>query len=1722
MLREPELHEIEEIERAHRGSRFGDGGELLGKFAPPETWAGTRGRIIAGRLIGNLGAGGRSRRLVLATWRRDPAEAAARYYMALDYHERHGPVETLRLLDELASSAPALARPTEPGDDEPVRWTGLLRARCLAQCRDFSAAEPWLEAAERAAPDDPWLQVEKAMHLEHSDRYSEALEATARSLEIRPGYARAMWQRAHLLMLMQRDDEAGDMLVHGIEGGQSPHLPLQLATLESERGRIAGALAAIEVAATRFPLAEEALANFLRSRRADFLHRLGRDAEAAEAARGLKGRYWEIVQPRLAAAAGSSAPRRQLAVPFVRQHHMTCAPATLSAVSVFLGAPVDHLEMARAITYDGTPDHEERHWLETHGWCVREFRVTWEVARAIVARGLPFTLVTTWVGSAHLQAVVGCDEVIGTLIIRDPYQREAHETLATELLEQQAPFGPRGMVFVPEGRQAQLDGLELPDAADYDDWFRLRRALVRHDRATAAAAATRIQAASPGSRLALWAQRELAYYDDNPARALSAVSALRGLFPRETNLQLEELNLLNRLGHRGEHRERVAEVMAAGRADPSIWREQIELWRADAREHGRALRLARRYLRARPYDWLARATLAHVHWDAREFAPALALYRLAAAAGDKVEAAWQSYFAAARHPGGAAAALAMLRTRRARIGAGSSQPTITLARALDQIDRGPEAAETLASGRVARPDDGDLLIESALSDGRVGRFESAAAHLEAARARVAPMAWQRIAARLAAWRADHTVALQHHEEVLAANPLDQASLAEAARLRALTKGPAATLTWLGACVRNHPHHLPLRQLRIEWLREFPPEQALAETDEFLTIEPAHAWALRERALILLRAGRPQEAVEPARQAEAIEPGVPQSAGILGQALLACRDLPAARDATMRALRLDIAADWLMAQLLETCAEFAEREAAVEFIRSELERQPAPVTGFLRFRSAAIGVLTPERLAGALEALRAGRLESWEPWSACIQQAVATGRPADALRLAKEATERFPLVPRAWLDLADAHGIAGDAVAEEAALVRARELSPGWRDVAFRLATLLLRTLRANEAVRVLRAALAHDPLDAGLRGRLADALWLGGQHDEAIAAAERTIEAVPGWEEPWNRLAEWWRERREPERAVALAQRVVGQRPGDAAARRQLARILNDRGEHEAALAAATEAARLAPADADSHDLRAWLLALRGRRDEALAACAPEALPNPPTSLRGRAAWVRWQFRENKGAIEAMRAVTAAHPDYAWGWQQLAEWHDAVQETREAADAAQKLAELRPGDATAWGWVASFRLKERDFTAATPLLERALRIDPSYGYAAFHLLRIHGEAARWEEAQRVLGLIGQHNSRWRRLRCEILLLRFRKEMAAALDRMAELAMAPAHETGNLAEAAEEFATAGWTVDLQKRLRGVIATAGCNPEAAAIWMRLRLRAGTFLRPRVRWLERHVADEAVRRAAWIVYLEWLAEKRSGVALRWHLWRRGAWLAAADRTWGTVSYVLAHLGWHRRLAAWMADWRARAAAEPWMLSNLAHALIDLDRMEELEAVVAAALRLPADQTRPNFIAWAALAAAMAGRHAEAERRLGEFENSANNAFAALTAAQARAIVDVTNTPTPSRRLKLAEVRATLRRESAAREATAAIGYMARQQRRALLTAARIARSPWRWWYAVPVVAAGRIPVGPSFLIVAAALLLGVVAFSAGSPGMVGAPGLIGVLVYCLVKAKEGSARG
>ncbi len=115
----------------------------------------------------------------------------------------------------------------------------------------------------------------------------------------------------------------------------------------------------------------------------------------------------------------------------------------------------------------------------------------------------------------------------------------------------------------------------------------------------------------------------------------------------------------------------------------------------------------------------------------------------------------------------------------------------------------------------------------------------------------------------------------------------------------------------------------------------------------------------------------------------------------------------------------------------------------------------------------------------------------------------------AIQVAQQATERFPLVPRTWLDLAIAHRRANDHDAELAALERARAINPNWSEVARELAELYMNREQFDEAENVLRQTLKTDPRDAGILSTLGECLYRADKKDSALEPLSTACISTP-------------------------------------------------------------------------------------------------------------------------------------------------------------------------------------------------------------------------------------------------------------------------------------------------------------------------------------------------------------------------------------------------------------------------------------------------------------------------------------------------------------------------------------------------------------------------------------------------------------------------------------
>ena len=355
--------------------------------------------MLAGRLASRLGAPRLSNVLFYLAWRADPTDRQARLfrgYMDL----RRG--RLLAVWKFLTEDQPAHLA----GDDAGwlAKWY-LLHAEVQTLFRDFQWAEQWTAEAEAITPDDPWLWCVRARTLAAADSIEEALEAAQHALQLSPGYVPAIQESAQRLQQLSRLEDAVEVLASASKTLECGDVMMQLGNLYEETGEYAEARSCYEDAEQYYALCEPSFAQYLACRISDAFYYCGDFDDAADhAARSQSPFHLQLV-PRLKSK--ERFRRVQLPVKFVQQHFVTCAPATLAVLSDYWGKPAEHLDIAEAICYDGTPSHSQRQWAESQGYCVRECRPTWDTAVTLLDRKIPFLLSTSGPGMAHAQAAGG-------------------------------------------------------------------------------------------------------------------------------------------------------------------------------------------------------------------------------------------------------------------------------------------------------------------------------------------------------------------------------------------------------------------------------------------------------------------------------------------------------------------------------------------------------------------------------------------------------------------------------------------------------------------------------------------------------------------------------------------------------------------------------------------------------------------------------------------------------------------------------------------------------------------------------------------------------------------------------------------------------------------------------------------------------------------------------------------------------------------------------------------------------------------------------------------------------------------------------------------------------------------------------------------------------------------------------------------------------------------
>lgn len=1560
-LKTPQEVELNQVLALYDQGKYLQAYTLAQNFGPLNTWSGTTPRLIAGRLAANLGAPRLGWALHLRAWRENPTDPEALYFYVRYILHRRGLLaawEILRQHEYLPDASP----------HRQADWLAF-RANILGRLRDFDAAEDWLSRAEKIAPEHPWLCVERSLLYEWEDRYPEALAAAQRSLSLHPWYRPGVEAVAHILGLLERDVEALELLQEASHRLESASVVAQLAHLQIELGLYTEARESYDRFAQLSPMLDKEGTQWLTARRSDAAYFCGDYDVAAQWAKQVGSPFYNQLAERLSNLP-PKASRVVLPVGFVRQHHMTCGPATLSTISRFWGMAANHLGIAEEICYDGTPATSERDWAQQNGWTVREFTVTWESAVALIDRGIPFTLTTVEPTSAHLQAVIGYDSRLRMLIMRDPYLRHSVEAWADGLLERYRATGPRGMALVPSDQASLFEGLDLPDTEHYDQFHQLQQALLKHNRTAADAVYQKMATDAPNHRLTLQARYSLAAYDADQTNLLACTEQLLELFPNNINFLLSKLSCLQELARRDE---RVALLRQLGEhkySHPVFWQQYAQVLSDDAREYDLAIDLLRRAIRFMPTDAANFYTLANILWTQRRFQEAFELYRFATCLNDKDQKFAFVYFSAARYFKQTEAALLFLRQRFQRFGKQSPGPAQTLYWAYSQVERMGEAFAVLETAFELRPDDGELLLYAAKVYASSGNFDPAATLLDQAKDKAPYTHWLRTAADLALYRGELATALKLWQGIVETQPLAMDANRSVARLLAETKGNAAALEFLQQVCDRFPHSYALHQLWSQWLYDEDPTLAEQVLRHLIEINPVDAWTRRQLALVLGKQCRFEDAFQEADIAYQLYPHSPSYYCVYGSLCVWAGKLAEAKNAYREAIRLSVDTDGAISQLLSICDSSAERRDALDFVYQELVRQVIFGDGLLAYWEQARYVLAAEELLTKLRAALEARPDLWHAWSALIRQLSQMNQLDEALELAQQGTERFPLLPRMWLDLSGVYRSRKDKEGEIKALKQALQINPSWGTAVRQLSEVYEQAGEFDQSRQLLEEAIAQTPLDPYNYGCLADLLWKLDEKETAIANLEKAVQLEPGYTWAWNTLRDWSKQLQREEVVVQLGRELTVRRGGEARSWLLLAETLTEPEDLEERLAALDQAIALNPRCLDAIDLKAKLLAQAERYEEALATCHSAAWGEQiPTLLAARKAWIEKKRGNLQLAIEQLRAVVAAEPDFYGIWCQLADWYCQMGATAEYLEAAERMVQLAPSDALAWGYRGDAKLRTGDRAGAKADFRRAIELKPDYSFAGLSLFDEQLADNQLDEAAQTLELLRTQVGGEFVLAREVQLAAVFGNESTATQCLRQLCFSQFDQYWPIEAATKAMREAGWIDAAEQVFSEALESPNVNPEVGALWVNCCVALERWQPFQMRLLALHQRGEVGRRAI-ATYVDALA--RAGQTQRLHRYINSARQSLRDDsyTWGSVGWALLTTGDFHEVAEWLSDWQGRSDLKPWMLSNLAEALRGLKRDKESNRVSKHALTLAADHTTYIHRLWLAFDEALARR--------------------------------------------------------------------------------------------------------------------------------------------------------
>ncbi|CAA6679036.1 MULTISPECIES: tetratricopeptide repeat protein [unclassified Lentimonas] len=1185
------------------------------------------------------------------------------------------------------------------------------RARLLIKLRDYEQARAELSNAEANGLNEKHKLLFEAEIAQANDDPKQARECLEKALTIDPTSPSATIRLAEICYLERKLSDAIELYAKINAQCEDRTICYRHIRLLIENDDYSTAEELLPRLRTLSPLAEKRVQSNFAALASEIYFHQGKQVKAVSSAKQSDQPYHKIWSNNVENAA-PDAVGRILDVPFIKQEHLTCVPASIAAVTEYLGVPIDQTEIARELTYDGTRDSTERAWLEQRGWTVREFSLTWDIACQLIDRNLPFTLTTRDLYASHMQAVMGYDAVQGIYYIREPGSPEKIEWLAKESHKRYQTNGLRGMLLIPPGKADSANNIELPEEDSYNHLFKFHQSLLEHDISSAQKHIDQIRNAAQSPRLQHLAELQLAAYNDDTEARLSSINTILTLYPEDPYYIHQKANCLRNLGQDEECRALLrSTIQEAPKNRPAPYQLYLLLAEqiiADFRHRGEIRRLLRHVQNVSSYN-------SHVYWiwaqlytnledhpaaqEAARFASTLSYY-------DEFYA--EFHFQKARRNGQHADCLNYLRLRTEKLGHKSGKSWGTYAQALEDLSLHHKAFEVIEHGLRDNPKDEDLITKAIETFYNNGLGEKAHEWLDESRSILRETTWLEQKAKIDASEGNLEIALKDWQRILKINRASRKAIERIGHLTECLHGNTATRAFLKQQRQEHPLNYAIHVDYLASLRDSPQEQSPA-LEVALEHYPDRTWLLRESAICAKKISNFRAATHFIKRAQKIEPHLAVNFELHADIAKEEGNLTEASDNYRKALMIDIDRSSSIEGLLDCCHSLSERIQISQFIAEQIRKQVNFGDGIRSFSKELHRLLPLNETLDTIEELLKNRPDLWQVWHVSIELYLQINQPQKALDLSSKAVERFPYVGAIYYQRHLCYEQLHQPVEALSALKTTVERNPHYSYAIRTYADKLWQQQRKPEAYAILQKEIRKHPLEDTNYGMMASFYSGDGDLTSAETNLKHAVQLCPAYGWARNELLRIAQRSATPEHIIDWARDLVKKKPNDYNAQICLIEFLHVIKGSEDALEACQQANQ-STSHYDLIDWEAYLLTQLKRFDEAIASTQVSGLTySQERTLSIRRAHIEKERGNTKEAIHLYRAhCKQDHNDYR-AWSALASLYEKDGNYHDAAQAAEELIRINPLNASGFWHLAYSKRHTGEFESARTYLRTNLK-----------------------------------------------------------------------------------------------------------------------------------------------------------------------------------------------------------------------------------------------------------------------------------------------------------------------------------------------------------------------------------------------------------------------------